>query len=172
MSEVPDYEKYPISEEELSKRYKNWIDAMAGQMIRIYRVGYEVGGDRFIQRLKEEYYKQGKNMADKYLAATGTKLEDYTDCKILTKIQDTLDDSLANFWKGYRENTEKVLEKDLYTCPAAKVFSKEPAICDVFISEAMRGMYEALNPKFKFTGFSKLLPKGDKVCRIHVEMQE
>jgi hypothetical protein len=172
MAETPDYEKYPVDEEELCWRYKNWIDAMAGQMIRIYRVGYEVGGERFVQRLKEEYYKQGKNMADRYLAATDTKVEDYTDCKMLTTIQDTLDDSLANFWQGYRENTEKVLEKDLYTCPAAKGFSNEPAICDVFISEAMRGMYEALNPDYRFTGFSKLIPKGDEVCRIRVEMKK
>jgi hypothetical protein len=172
MAEVPDYEKYPISEEELGKRYKNWVDSLLLQMLMLYRIGREVGGDRFIKRLKDEYYKSGQKMANTWLRITGTKLEDYTDCKVLLKLQDMFDDSLANFWDGYRENSPKAFEKDIFTCPAAKRFSREPEICEVIISEAMRGMYEALNPKFKFTGFSKLIPKGDKVCRLRVEMQE
>jgi hypothetical protein len=33
-------------------------------------------------------------------------------------------------------------------------------------------MAAELNPKFKTTGFSKLLTKGDKVCRFRVELGE
>ena len=172
MAEVPEYEKYPISEEELGKRYKNWVDSMAYQMVMMYRVGLEVGGDRFIQRLKEEYYKAGQRMAKQWLSITGTHIEDYTDCRVLLKLQDQFDDSLANFWDGYRENSAKAFEKDIITCPVVKPFSKEPEICELIVSEAMRGIYETLNPNYKFTGFSKLLPKGDKVCRVRVEMKE
>ena len=172
MAEVPDYEKYPISEEEMGQRYKNWVDSMALQMIMLYQVGREVGGDRFIERLREEYYKAGQKMANTWLKITGTKLEDYSDCEVLSKLQDQFDDALANFWDGYNEKSAKAFEKDIITCPGARRFSKEPEICEIIINEAMRGMYETLNPKFKFTTFSKLIPKGDKVCRLRVEMEK
>ncbi|MGV8058011.1 MAG: hypothetical protein AB2L12_08325 [Smithellaceae bacterium] len=172
MKEVPDYEKYPVSEEEMGRRYKQWAEWLAGQMIIFYDVGKEVGGEKFVQRLTEEYYKFGRKGAKMWPAVTGTKPEDYTNCQALLKLQDFIDDSFGNFWNGHVENSPQAFEKELYTCPMARQFSKKPEICEILISETMKGMFEAMNPKFDFKGFSKLLTKGDKVCRFRVELKE
>ena len=50
MKEVLEFEKYPVSEEEMGKRYKNWVKLLARQMLILYRVGKEVGGEKFVQR--------------------------------------------------------------------------------------------------------------------------
>ena len=50
MKETPDYEKYPISEEEMGKRYKNWTNS--GQMVVLYRVGKEIAARKLLERLK------------------------------------------------------------------------------------------------------------------------
>lgn len=141
-------------------------------MVILYRVGKEVGGEKFLQRLKEEYRIHGQKGAKRWMSATGTKLEDYQDCKALLKLQDVIDDCFANYWDGYVENSEEAFEKELYTCPMVKQWSKEPDICEILIQETMEGMYETLNPKFKFYGFSKLLTKGDKCCRFRTELKK
>ena len=48
MAETPDYEKYPVSDEEMGIRYKNWTETLARQMVTLYRVGKEVGGAKFV----------------------------------------------------------------------------------------------------------------------------
>ena len=63
MKEKPNYEKYPISEKEMGKRYKNWTESLARQMVILFRVGREIGGEKFIERLKEEYFKDGQKGA-------------------------------------------------------------------------------------------------------------
>lgn len=171
MKETPDYEKYPVSEEEMGKRYKNWTKALARQMVILYRVGKEVGGKKFIERLKEEYYKDGQKGAEMWMALSGTKLEDFHDCMALPKVHDMIDDTFANYWNGYVEHTPQAFEKELKTCPVAKAWSKEPELCEILLGASLRGMASALNPKFKTEGFSKLLTKGDKVCRFRVELE-
>lgn len=57
MKEIPDYEKYPASDEEMCKRYKNWTNTLAAQMVVMYRVGKEFGGDQFVEKMKEEFFK-------------------------------------------------------------------------------------------------------------------
>ena len=172
MKERPHYEKYPVSEEEMGKRYKNWTKALARQMIILYRVGKEVGGKEFIERLKEEYYKDGRKGAEMWMALSGTKLEDFHDCTALPKVHDMIDDTFANYWDGYIEHTPQAFEKELKTCPVAKAWSQEPELCEILLGESLRGMASVLNPKFKTNGFSKLLTKGDKVCRFRVELED
>jgi len=173
MKEIPEYEKYPVSKEEMGKRYKNWTDALANQMMVLYRVGKETGGEVFVKRLKEEFFKLGENSAQVFKAVTGTKNEDFQDCSGgLMKVFNRLDDAMANFWDGYIENSKSALEKEVKTCPAAKQWSQEPDFCASIIGELVKGMAHALNPKFKTDGFSKLLVKGDQCCRYRIEMKD
>jgi len=172
MKETPDYEKYPVSEEEMGKRYKNWTQSLAMQMVILYRVGKEVGGEKFVERLKEEYRKQGRKDAAGWMSLAGSKPEDFANCLGLPKVQDYVDDRFANFWNGYVENTPKAFEKELYTCPVTRPWSKAPDICELLLSEMLKGHFETLNPKFKTKGFTKLLVKGDKCCSFRVEMED
>ena len=172
MKEIPAYEQYPVSEEEMGKRYKNWTEALARQMVLLFRVGKEVGGERFVERLKEEYYKNGQKGAAMWMALSGTTKEDFKDCSHLPKVHDLIDDTFANYWDGYVEQTPKAFEKELKTCPVAKPWSKAPELCELLLGESLKGMATELNPKFKTAGFSKLLTKGDSVCRFRVELED
>jgi hypothetical protein len=172
MKEVPDYEKYPVGEDIMGKRYKNWTEALARQLVLMYRVGKEVGGKKFVERLKEEYYKDGQKGAHLWMKLTGTKPEDFKDCSKLHLILDLIDDTYANYWNGYIENSTDAFEKELYTCPVVRWFSREPEICQVLLGESSKGLASELNPKLKAKGFSKLLTKGDKVCRYRFELQK
>ena len=170
--EIPAYEQYPVSEEVMGKRYKNWTEGLARQMVMLYQVGKEVGGERFVERLKEEYYKSGQKGAYMWMSLTGTTKEDFKDCSNLPKVHDLIDDTFANYWDGYIEQTPKAFEKELTTCPVVRQWCKEPELCEILLAESLRGMATELNPKFKTSGFSKLLTKGDPVCRFRVEMEE
>lgn len=172
VKEVPDYERYPVSEEEMGKRYRNWTEVLARQVVTLYRVGTEVGGEEFVQRLREEFYRQGKKGASMWMALSGTRPEDFADCTGLPRLQDTIDDAFANFWDGYVESTPRAFEKELKTCPVARIWSREPDICEIMIAASLVGMLEELNPRFRTTGFTKLLTKGDPVCRFRVELAE
>ncbi|MEM3700954.1 MAG: hypothetical protein QXL57_08865 [Candidatus Bathyarchaeia archaeon] len=172
MKERPNYEKYPVSEEEMGKRYKNWTEALARQMVVLYRVGKEVGGEKFVERLKEEYYMDGQKSVKMWISLTGTTPEDFKDCKGLSKVMDFINDYFANFWDGYVENTPKAFEVELKTCPVAKQWSREPELCEILVSESLKGLLAGLNPKFKTKGFTKLLTKGDNCCRYRIELTE
>jgi hypothetical protein len=172
MEQAPDYEKYPVGEDVLGKKYKNWTESLARQMVVMYRIGKEVGGQKFVERMKEEYRKQGKKGAHMWMALAGCKPDDFKDCMALPKVHDLIDDTFANYWDGYIEHTPKAFEKELYTCPVARHWCKEPDLCEVLLGESLKGMAAELNPKFKTAGFSKLLTKGDKVCRFRVELGE
>ena len=172
MKEVPAYEKYPVSEEEMGKRYKNWTEGQAYQMMLLYRIGKETGGEKFIERLKEEYFKLGRQSARLSMKLTGTTKEDFEDCSNLPKICDTFDDSMANFWDGYVEKSADAFEKEIITCPVVKSYSMEPDFCDVILGEFVKGVAHEANPKFKTEGFTKLLVKGDNCCRYRIELDK
>lgn len=172
MEEAPAFERYPVSEEEMGKRYKNWTEALSRMVVTLYRIGREVGGEEFVERLREEYARQGKKGAALWMTLSGSRPEDFADCLGLPKLQDCIDDTFANFWDGYVENTPQAFEKELQTCPVARNWSKEPDLCEVMLGESLRAMVEELNPKFKTEGFSKLLSKGDPVCRFRVELED
>ncbi|MFW9877743.1 MAG: hypothetical protein ACFFG0_32040, partial [Candidatus Thorarchaeota archaeon] len=73
MKEIPDYEKYPVSEEEMGNRYKNWTKALARMAVLLYTVGKEVGGEKFVERLKEENRERGKRDAATIMKIVGCK---------------------------------------------------------------------------------------------------
>lgn len=170
MKEIPESEKYPVSENEMGKRYKNWTKLLARQVLLLYRLGKEVGGEKFIERLKEESYKTGQDAAKRAMKSSDA---DFKDCSgSLPKFFDSIDDSLGNFWDGYVENTTNAFEKEVKTCPVAKTWLEEPELCETIFAEQLRGLINQINPKFKTDGFSKLMPKGDNVCRYRVEMKD
>ena len=171
-NQIPEYENFPISDEEMGVRYKNWTSALARQVVTLFAVGKEVGGDKFVERLKEVFQEQGRKGAALLLALTNSKPEDFKDCLALAKVHDFIDDRYANFWNGYIENSPKAFEKELVTCPVASAWSKEPDLCDVMFGESIKTMVETLNPKFKTQGFTKLITKGDGCCRYRVELEE
>ena len=172
MQDIPEYEKYPVSEEEMGKRYKNWMEALARYLVVAYNIGKEVGGDKYVERMKEEFYKIGQKGAKMWMALSATTQEDLVDCRGLAKLQDCIDDTFANFWHGYIEHSPNAFEKEVYTCPLVGAWSKQPELCDVLLGASMTGIIEKLNPKFKAKGFSQLLTKGDKTCRFRVEMED
>jgi hypothetical protein len=172
MKETPEYEKYPVSEEEMGKRYKNWTQSLARMMVILYTVGKETGGEKFIEKLKKTFHEDGQKGAGMWMSLTGTTKEDFKDCMCLPKIHDLIDDTFANYWDGYVEHTPRAFEKELRTCPIVKYWTKAPEICELLLGESLKGMVKELNPKFKTKGFSKILTKGDSVCRFRVEMDE
>ncbi len=172
MKETPDYEKYPVSDVEMCQRYKNWTDTLAWQVVLMYKVGKEFGGEKFVERMKQEFFKIGQKATDRWLRETGIKREDCTDCLPLATIQDHVDDRYANFWDGYIEHTPKAFEKEITTCPIVKPISLEPDYCELLVAESYRGMLTSLNPKYKTDGWSKLLPKGDRCCRLRATLEE
>ena len=172
MREKPDYEKYPVSNEEMGKRYKNWTVSLGHQMAMMYKVGKEVGGEAFVEKLKEAYRAFGKSLVPLFMKQSGTRQEDFKDCIGLGRLLDTIDDSLANFWDGYEENSPKVFEKKILTCPLTEAWSTEPDLCAVMLHEMFGGVLETLNPKFKSDGFKKLLVCGDKCCHYRMELLE
>jgi hypothetical protein len=172
VKETPDYEKYPVGEDVMGKRYKNWTESLARQLVNMYRIGKEVGGEKFVERMKEEYYKDGQKGAQLWMKLTGTKPGDFQDCSKMHLILNMIDDTYANYWDGYVEDSPAAFEKELFTCPVTKQFSREPDICQVLLGESSRGLADGLNPKIKARGFSKLLTKGDKVCRYRFELEK
>ncbi len=171
MEEKPAYENYPVSEEEMGKRYRNWTEALSRQVVTLYRVGKEVGGDKFVERLKEEFERQGRKSAAMWMGLSGSKPEDFADCTGVARIQDMIDDSFANFWDGYIENSPEAFEKELKTCPVARVWSREPDLCEVLLGSMFKAMLAEVNPKLKTEGFTKLLTKGDPCCRFRIELE-
>lgn len=172
MEEQPTFEDYPVSEEEMGKRYQNWTEALSRMVVTLYRIGREVGGEAFVDRLREEFAKQGRKGAAMWMAASGTQPEDFADCRGIPRLVDTIDDTFANFWDGYVENTPGAFEKRLNTCPVARNWSKEPDLCEVMLGESLKAMMRELNPRFATAGFDQLLTKGDECCRYRVEMED
>ena len=172
MKEKPDYEIYPVSEEEMGKRYKNWTESLAIQMAVVYQVGKEVGGEEFVEKLKEAYRGLGKLQAPMFMKMAGCAPEDFKDVRGIGKVSDTIDNRYANFWDGYIENSPTAFEKEIKTCPVAGAWANTPEICEVYLYELFKAMGEELNPDYKFLGFSKLLPKGDNCCRYRIEIED
>jgi hypothetical protein len=172
MQNKPEYETYPVSEEEMSSRYKGWMELLARYVVMAYNVGKDVGGQEYVERLKDEFRTAGQKSIRMWTALSGATPEDMADCRGIPKIQDYIDDSLANFWHGYIECSPNAFEKEVYTCPIARIWSKQPELCEILLGASESGMMEALNPKFKAKGFTKLLVKGDTTCRFRTEMED
>lgn len=172
MKDIPDYEKYPVSDEEMGKRYKNWTESLARQMVILYQVGREVGGEKFLDKLAEAYRNMGKSQAAMIMKRAAFSPEDFKDVRGIAGLCDKTDDRFANFWDGYIENTPQAFEKELKTCPVARAWSETPELCEVYLHELFTALGEELNSKYRFLGFSKLLPKGDNCCRYRIEIED
>jgi len=172
MKEKPVYEQYPISEEEMGRHYKAWVTNLANQVVYLFKLGKEMAGEAFIERVRADFEAMGKQSASYWMSKTGTKPEDFKDCTGIPKIQDMIDTTYANFWDGYIENSPQAFEKEVTTCPVAKPWSQEPDICDVMLGGFESGLMKGLNPRFSPKGFSKLLVKGDRSCRFRVELED
>jgi hypothetical protein len=172
MKEIPEYEKYPISEEEMGKHYKAWMINLANQVAYLFKLGKEMNGDAFVERVKSDFAMQGQMSAPYWMKKSGTTPDDFEDCTNIPKVQDAIDTLYANFWDGYIENTPQAFEKEVTTCPVAKPWCQEPDICDVMLGSFESGLMKGLNPKFSPKGFSKLLVKGESSCRFRVEFEE
>lgn len=171
MSEKADYEKYPISEEKMGEKYRTWTESLTRYVVWLYSIGKETGGEKFVEKVKEKYYQEGLKSARGLMAATGTSPEDFKDCSNVYKICDLIDESAANYWHDYIENSSAAFEKELYTCPGARAYSKEPEICSLCITAWCKGVMQGLNPKLDIN-FTRLIPEGDTVCRYRVEFKE
>lgn len=172
MKEIPAYENYPISEEEMGKRYKNWMQVLALYVVMAYDTGKEVGGEAYVKKMKEKFHAMGQKSARMWMKRSGSRPEDMADCLGIPKLQDCMDDTFANFWHDYIETTPEAFEKEVYTCPVAGIWSQQPELCEILLNASMCGMMESLNPKFQPKGFSKLLVKGDSTCRFRVEKEK
>ena len=172
MKEKPAYENYPISEEEMGKHYKAWVMNLADQVAYLFKLGKEMGGEKFIERIRSDFAKLGEMSAPYWMKKSGTTPEDFKDCTAIPKVQDLIDTTYANFWDGYIELSPQVFEKEVKTCPVARPWCEEPDICDVMLGAFESGLMKGLNPKFSSKGFSKLLVKGENSCRFRVELEE
>jgi len=171
MPDIVDPGKYPVSQEEMGKKYKTWTESLARYVVWLYRIGKETGGEKFVEKVKEKFFEEGLKSSKGLMEMTGTSPDDFKNCGNVYKVWDTIDETAANYWHGYVENSPKAFEKELYTCPGAKAYSKEPEICSLCIESWCKGVVKGLNPKFDMS-FSKLMPNGDNVCRYRVEIKE
>jgi hypothetical protein len=47
----------------MCQRYKNWTQQLARHVVMAYNVGKEVGGEAYVERLKEEFRVAGQKSA-------------------------------------------------------------------------------------------------------------
>ncbi len=147
--------------------YKNWTEGLALWVTMMFKTGKELCGEDFIRKLEEKFYKAGARLgSDKsaLLEETGT------DCKAIGKILDAVDESMANYWDGYVENSPTGFEKHITTCPVAEIFSKEPEICTRLVPAMGQGLVSGINPNTRLQ-FYEFLTKGDKSCHYRVEIK-
>jgi len=161
------------SDAEMGKIYKNWMEALARYAVILFNVGKEVAGEKYMEKLKEEFYKAGQRGAKSWREASGLQElqpELQPDCKAIGKLMDFIDDGYGNFCDGHVENSPKAFEKNILTCPIDKPWSRAPELCDL-MEVSMQGLYDALNPKARIK-FDKFLTKGEKVCHYRIEIKE
>ncbi|MFH2012847.1 MAG: hypothetical protein ABIJ37_09145 [Pseudomonadota bacterium] len=156
--------------ENMEQRYRAWALTLGGHLVNAVRIGQELGGEQFMQKLEKTFFEGGKAHAQrlKQTAKLGESWEPL-DCLKIGFFLDAIDDSFANFWEGYVEKTPKAFEKCVLTCPVAELFTQAPVICERLIQSGAQGMVKALNPKASFR-FKELLPNGDDSCCYRVEI--
>ncbi len=159
-----------LSQVDMGERYKNWMEALARWTVIAIAVGKEVAGEAYLKRLEEEFYNGGRRNVRHWTEVVGLE-ETAPDCMALGKIMDAVDDSFANWWDGYVENSPKAFEKHILTCPVAKAFRREPDFCERLVGASALGMLQGLNPKAHIT-FDKFLSKGDETCHYRIEIKE
>lgn len=159
-----------LNKPNMEERYRTWVESLARYTVMAFQVGKELAGETYLKRLEEEFYKAGARSAKHWRELSGVKEAD-PDCIGLGKIMDTIDDSFANWWDGYVQNSPKGFEKHILTCPVAKAWSRAPELCTRMIAASWRGLINTLNPKATTT-WNEFLPAGDKTCHYRIEIKE
>ena len=130
--------------------YKNWMELLSTWMIATLKVGKELSGEIFFQKLEEEFHKLGVAGLEKLPISHTAEMG--KDCKMIGKICDTVDELYGNPWDGYLENSQTGFEKHLLSCPVSDLLSQAPEICTRLLPALANGMVSAINPdaKIKF----------------------
>ncbi len=155
------------NEADMGERYKNWVESLARYTVLAFKVGKEIGGEAYVKRLEEEFYKLGARSIKHWQEIAEAE---EIDCIGMGKIMNVLDDSFANWWDEV-ENSPKAFEKKILTCPVAKVWGREPELCTRMITASMQGLCSALNPKLK-SKWSEFIPTGGKTCHYRIELKK
>lgn len=155
--------------QETEKLLKRGLVGIAGQLVMAIKLGKEMGGAAYMQRLEEEYQKSGYELAPIFAHVAGLK-ENETDAMALGKIIDYIDSTFDCQWE-YIEQSPKVFEKRVYTCPVAKTYKEVPEICDRLGMVMVREALNRINPKSSFIA-KESLPSGGKACHVRIEIEE
>jgi len=153
---------------DMGEKYKNWIESLVWQVVIAIGVGKEVAGENYLKKLEEASYSFGARSVGHWTELTGVK-EANPDCMVLGKIMDAIDDSIANWWDGYVENSPTAFEKHIINCPVAEYMKWAPEFCERLVPATLRGILQTLNPKATIT-FDSYLSKGDETCHYRVEI--
>ena len=148
--------------------YRNWAHGLAMWTVTLFKVGKEIAGETFIQRVEEEFAKSGVNVARKYGSLSG---ETGSDAQAIGRILDMVDESMGNFCNGYEENSPQAFEKHILTCPVAEIFSQEPEICSRLAQATAQGLVSSINPNAHFR-LDELLCKGAESCHYRVDIRQ
>jgi hypothetical protein len=153
-------------ESTMEQVYKNWTEFLAHWVTIMFKVGKEMAGEAFVQKVEEELYQGSLRLGTALRSQMGVE---GTDCTAIGRVFDAVDESMANYWDGHVENTPGGFEKHITTCPVAKTFSRDPEICARFMTAGARGVVASINPDATFC-MEELIPKGDKSCHYRIEI--
>ncbi len=151
----------------MEEAYHNWMINLAQWVTVMVQVGKEVAGETFLNRLEEVFYKGGLTLGAQQHSRLGIA---GTDCAAIGRIFDAVDESLANYWDGYVENSASAFEKHLTTCPVAEVFSRAPEICTRLMAAGGRGLATSVDPNATFR-MDECMAEGDRTCHYRVEIE-
>jgi len=149
--------------------YKNWMEQLSTWIITILKVGKELSGETYLQKLEKEFHKLGAAGFEALQIPPTAEMG--TDCKTIGKICDTVDEIFGNPWDGYVENSPTGFEKHLLSCPVTDILSQAPEICTRLVPALANGMASAINPHATIK-FYECLSKGDKTCHYRVEINK
>jgi hypothetical protein len=136
-------------------------------MVIAIKVGKDVAGETYLKKLEEAFYNYGVRCTGYWRGIAGVK-EKEPDCLTLGRLMDAVDDSFANWWDGYVENTSEIFEKHIINCPVAETLKWAPEYCEHIVPATLQGILQTLNPKATIT-FDSFMSKGDKTCHYRIE---
>ena len=155
-----------MPDDELLKR---GLVGLARQLLMAIKLGREMGGEEYMQRLEEENRKSGYETAPILAHVAGLE-ENETDATALGKILDYIDSTFGCQWE-YIEQSPSVFEKRIYSCPVAKTYRELPEICDRFGIAMTEEVLKRINPKSSLI-MKESLPSGGRACHVRVEIKE
>jgi len=149
---------------------KAGLDGLARQLVMAIKVGREMNGEEYMQRLEQEFRDYGRKIAAPLAKSMGIK-EGEADCLALGKIIDYFDSTTGAQWEGYVQRSPDAFEKRITSCPVARTYLKEPDICGRLSLAMAEEMFKIYNPKASVY-FAELLCKGDDSCRVKIDIKK